>query len=276
MDRSTGSAAGEAELLARLHAAQNDFYAGGGDAGLRAVLSADVSWHVRGRNAIAGDYEGIEAVLAYFARRRDLAAGTFRLRPRDLLTGQGEWAAVLTDGEAVIGGREVTWSTVGLYRLGGGRVTACRLLPFEPEVFDAVWAGVGRRDGAVSTPVVRVRPRHCDAQGMVYAGRYHEFFEDAFLDWLDEHAGGYERLRSGGVDMVVVASGCEHRRPARLGDRLEVETRPGRAGSTSLTMSFTVRGSEGEVALGRITYVAVGAGGRAVPLPESLTAAAGG
>jgi YbgC/YbaW family acyl-CoA thioester hydrolase len=275
-DRATHSSAREteaAELLARLHAAQNDFYAGGGDAALRAVLSPDVSWHVTGRNAIAGDHEGVDAVLAYFARRRDLSAGTFRTHPRDLLTGDGEWVAALTDGEAVIGGREVAWSTAGLYRLSGGRVAACRLLPFDPEVFDTVWAGEARPAAAVSTPVVRVRPRHCDAQGMVYAGRYHEFFEDAFLDWLDEHAGGYERLRSGGVDMVVVASGCEHRRPARLGDRLSIETRPDRVGSTSLTMTFTVRGPEGEVAAGRITYVAVEAGGGSVPLPAQLVAA---
>lgn len=259
-----------AALLGRLHAAQNDFYGGGDDAGLRAVLSLGVSWHVPGRNAIAGDYEGIEAVLGYFARRRDLAGRTFRLRPRELLTGQGDWVAALADGEAVIGGREVGSSAVGLYRIEGGRVAECRLLPFEAEVFDAVWAPP---TGRVST--VRVRPRHCDAQGMVYAGRYQEFFEDAFLDWLEDHAGGYERLREGGADMVVVSSGCEHRRPARLGDELRVEARPERAGRTSLTMMFAVTGPEGEVAVGRVTYVAVGEGGAAVPLPEPLDGAAG-
>ncbi|MGH3374850.1 MAG: hotdog domain-containing protein [Actinoallomurus sp.] len=261
-----------AALLGRLHAAQNDFYGGGGDAGLRALLSAGVSWHVPGDNAIAGDHEGLEAVLGYFARRRDLAARTFRLRPRDLLTGHGEWVASITDGEAVIGGRPVTWSTVGLYLLRGGKVAACRLLPFEPAVFDAVWAGPAV---PVSRPAVNVRPRHCDAQGMVYAGRSHEFFEDALLDWLEEHAGGYARLRSDGADMVIVASGCEYRRPARLGDRLFIETRPERAGRTSLTMSFTVQGPEGEAAAGRITYAAVGAEGRGTPLPGTLRAATG-
>jgi hypothetical protein len=34
-----------------------------------------------------------------------------------------------------------------------------------------------------STSRVPVRPRHCDAQSMVHAARYHEFFEDSFLDW---------------------------------------------------------------------------------------------
>lgn len=262
-----------AALLRRLHAAQNDFYGGGGDAGLRELLSPDISWHVPGQNAIAGDYEGIEAVLEYFARRRDLAARTFRLRPRDLLTGHGEWVASITDGEAVIEGRPVGWSTVGLYRLRGGKVAACRLLPFDPAVFDTVWARP-RPAGPVSIPTVRVRPRHCDAQGMVYAGRYQEFFEDAFLDWLEEHAGGYARLRSDRTDMVIVASGCEHRRPARLDDRLSIETRPDRVGVTSLTMSFTVQGPEGEVAIGRITYASVGAEGRTVPIPPTLRSAA--
>ncbi|MGI5228853.1 hotdog domain-containing protein [Actinoallomurus sp. CA-142502] len=315
-----------AALLARLHAAQNDFYGGGGDAALREVLSPEISWHVPGDNAIAGHYEGIEAVLAYFAGRRDLAGRTFRMRPRDLLTGHGAWVASLTDGEAVLGGRQVAWSTVGLYRLSGGRVAECRLLPLDPETFDAVWADPAERRADVpATPVgaeaapatsamsratlaagydvasptgtpgdataagsgrtpsspetgsrassvsaFRVRPRHCDAQGMVYAGRYHEFFEDAFLDWLDEHAGGYARLRAEGVDMVIVSSACDHRRPARLGDPLTVEAGPERTGRTSLTMAFTVRDPGGPVAEGRITYVAVGSGGVKTGLPGAL------
>jgi hypothetical protein len=38
-------------------------------------------------------------------------------------------------------------------------------------------------------------------------------------------------------------------------------------------MAFTVGGPEGEVATGRITYVAVAAGGGSVPLPAALAAA---
>ena len=53
------------ELLGRLHAAQGAFYAGGPHGPLRDVLAGDVEWHVPGRNAIAGDYHGIDAVLAY-------------------------------------------------------------------------------------------------------------------------------------------------------------------------------------------------------------------
>jgi ketosteroid isomerase-like protein len=128
------------EVLDRLHAAQGAFYSGGPDEPLRAVLTADVEWRVPGRNAIAGHYRGIDAVLAYFARRRDLAARSFRMLPGEVLVGDGDHVAVLTDGVARIGGREERWSTVGLYRLAGGRVAACSLLPLDPEAFDRIWA----------------------------------------------------------------------------------------------------------------------------------------
>ena len=266
-----GTPAPAVVLLRRLHAAQNDFHGGGGAGPLRELLSPEVTWHVPGRNAIAGHHRGIEEVLDHFARRRDLTARTLRTRPRALLTGDGAWAASLTDGEAVIGGRRLTWSTACLYRLGGGRVAECRLLPLDPGAFDAAWTAPA---ASVSTCAVTVRPRHCDAQGMVYAGRYQEFFEDAFLDWLDEHAGGYPALRGGGADLVIVASSCRHRRPARLGERIVIGVRPERAGRTSLTMAFTVEGPAGEVATGVITYASVGAGGGTVPLPRALAAAA--
>ena len=128
-------------VLARLHEAQAAFYAGGPPEPLRALLADDVAWVVPGRNLIAGEYRGIDEVLGYFARRRDLAARTFRMHPGDLLTGDGDRVAVLTDGTATIGGVEQRWSTVGLYRLREGRVAACWLLPLDQAAFDAIWSG---------------------------------------------------------------------------------------------------------------------------------------
>jgi ketosteroid isomerase-like protein len=127
-------------LLARLHAAQGDFYAGGPAEPLAALLAEEIEWHVPGANAIAGDYRGRDAVMAYFARRRDLARRTFRMHPGEILTGAGDHVAVLTDGTAVIDGAEHRWSTVGLYRFRGDLVAACWLLPLDPAAFDRIWA----------------------------------------------------------------------------------------------------------------------------------------
>jgi ketosteroid isomerase-like protein len=127
-------------VLARLHEAQAGFYAGGPADRLHEVLTDDILWVVPGDNAIAGEYRGIEAVLDYFDRRRDLADRTFRMHPGDLLVGEGNHVAALTDGTATIGGVERRWSTVGLYELRGDRVAACWLLPLDPTAFDAIWA----------------------------------------------------------------------------------------------------------------------------------------
>lgn len=134
-----------ADLLGRLHRAQGVFYAGGDDGPLRAVLDPEVSWYIPGRNAIAGEYHGVDAVLGYMTARRSLANSSFRLHPGELLVGSQDHIASLTDGSAVIDGTERRWSTVGLYRVSGGRIAECRLLPFDAEEFDDIWRGPSRR-----------------------------------------------------------------------------------------------------------------------------------
>jgi len=129
-----------ADLLQRLHRAQGAFYAGRGEDELRSLLSDQVRWHVPGQNAIAGVYSGIDQVLGYFARRRDLAGGTLRLHPGELMVGDGQMVASLTEGTAVLGGEAYRWSTVGLYRLGAHEIEACWLLPLDPATFDRIWA----------------------------------------------------------------------------------------------------------------------------------------
>lgn len=128
------------DLLDRLHRAQNRFYAGGPGAGLEEILAPNVTWTVPGTNRIAGTYEGLAKVLEYFRGRRDLAASTFRIERRDVLTGHTNRIAALTDGVATIGGAERRWSTVGLYDISDGQIAACWLLPLNQPEFDAIWS----------------------------------------------------------------------------------------------------------------------------------------
>jgi predicted kinase/ketosteroid isomerase-like protein len=136
MDRAIATA-----ILARLHAAQNAMYAGGGVEAVRSLLAGDIEWHVPGDNAIAGSYRGIDEVVAYFRRRREIAGNTLRLHPGEVLGGDGEHVAVLTDGSAILDGREHRWSTVGLYRIEHGLIAACWLLPLDQAAFDRAWSG---------------------------------------------------------------------------------------------------------------------------------------
>lgn len=128
-------------VLDRVHATLGDYYAGAADeAAVRTLFTEDVAWHVPGDNAIAGDYYGADEVLGYLARRRDHAAGTFRMHPRDTLVGTSDHIGVMTDGTATIAGADEHWSTFGLYRIRGDRICECWLLPLDPDAFDRVWA----------------------------------------------------------------------------------------------------------------------------------------
>jgi uncharacterized protein len=127
-------------LLDRLHKAQNEFYAGGSGAALEQILAPTITWTVPGDNRIAGNYRGREEVLGYFRRRRDLADRTFQMKRQDVLVGDGDRLAALTDGFATIRGVDHHWSTVGLYDVIDRQIAACWLLPLDQRAFDAIWS----------------------------------------------------------------------------------------------------------------------------------------
>jgi ketosteroid isomerase-like protein len=127
-------------VVREFHARQRAFYAGGAGEPLRELLTEDVVWHVPGRNPIAGDHTGIEAVMDYFERRRALARATFKVDVRTVAS-NGDVVFQLAGGAAELGGREVAWETVGVFRVSGGRISEGRLVPFDQYLFDELWSG---------------------------------------------------------------------------------------------------------------------------------------
>ncbi len=113
-------------------------YAGGDVAAVAELLAEDVVWHVPGASPLAGDHRGRDAVVAYFERRRAIAANTFVMHPKGVLE-DGDAVVQLVDGEATVGGERRTWSTAGVYRIAGGLVAEVWLVPLDLAAFDAVW-----------------------------------------------------------------------------------------------------------------------------------------
>ena len=127
------------QLVDALHEAQGRLYADGDASTIGHVLDPDVVWRVPGNNLIAGTYRGVEEVVGYMLRRRELAGATFRMYRRELLVGPIQFAA-LTDGTVDRAGTTHSWSTVGLYRARQGRIMECALIPSDPATFDAAWS----------------------------------------------------------------------------------------------------------------------------------------
>jgi uncharacterized protein len=133
-----------AQLVRQFHDLQNRFYAGGEQEPVGAMLTDDVTWHVPGHSAIAGDYRGRGEVLRYFARRRELAEATFRIDLRGVLA-DDERAVILAAGEVQAGKETLSWGTVGIFRLADGKIAECWVVPYDQRSFDAVWSSaVGR------------------------------------------------------------------------------------------------------------------------------------
>jgi ketosteroid isomerase-like protein len=128
-----------ARLIRDFHDRQNRFYAGGDQAPAGALLAEDVAWHVPGRSALAGDYEGRAEVLRYFAVRRELANRTFRIAVRGVLA-DDERAVIFAGGLVERQGTILEWETAGVFRIVDGKIGECWVLPFDQYRFDDIWS----------------------------------------------------------------------------------------------------------------------------------------
>jgi len=72
---------------------------------------------------------------------------------------------------------------------------------------------------------VKVRFAETDAQGIAHNANYLVWFEVARVEYLERHAGGYQRLRELGIEALVLESHVRYLQPARFDDRLTVHAR---------------------------------------------------
>jgi acyl-CoA thioester hydrolase len=85
--------------------------------------------------------------------------------------------------------------------------------------------GSGAVEGYTFRTSMRVRFAETDAQGVAHNASYLVWFEVARVEYLREHAGGYQALRDTGVEALVLESFCRYRTPARFDDLLHVHAR---------------------------------------------------
>lgn len=86
------------------------------------VFAEDISWHVPGRSQISGDLQGRDQVLEFFGRLTELAGGTFRLEPHDLLSSE-EHVVVLVTAHAERDGRSLDSRNVHVWHVRDGKAS---------------------------------------------------------------------------------------------------------------------------------------------------------
>ena len=124
------------------------------------------------------------------------------------------------------------------------------------------------------TARIRVRFAETDAQGVVHNSNYLIWFELARVDYLEQHAGGYQRLRDEGVESLVLESHVRYLQPARFDDRLLVHTRCHTVRGARFRFDYSIERDGTAIADGWTTHAAVDAATlRPTRLPGWLTAA---
>lgn len=119
---------------------------------------------------------------------------------------------------------------------------------------------------------IKVRGYHLDLYGHVNNARYLEFLEEARWQWVEQRADLGAFLERG-MGFSVVNIDINYRRPASLGEVLDIETGIKALGNRSGVVRQVVRlqGTETVVADADVTFVIVSREtGRALPLAGEL------
>ena len=106
---------------------------------LRDVFATDAVWRVPGSGALAGTFEGRDAIFRFLGKLPKETDGTYSSELVDVLASDDR-AAALYRARGTRRGRTLELDQVLLFRLAEGVVTEVLALPSDPAAFDAFWA----------------------------------------------------------------------------------------------------------------------------------------
>ena len=104
---------------------------------------------------------------------------------------------------------------------------------------------------------VKVRFAETDAQGIAHNSNYLVWFEVARVEYLERHAGGYQRLRELGIEALVLESHVRYLQPARFDDRLTVHARCVDVKGARFRYEYEIERAEVVIADGWTTHATV-------------------
>jgi acyl-CoA thioester hydrolase len=113
-----------------------------------------------------------------------------------------------------------------------------------------------------------------DQQGVAFNMWYFAWFDDVMTRFLGEAGYPYPAMMADGLDVQLVHTEADWRTGVRYGESVLIDVVAETVGSTSFTLSFTVRAEEKVRSTARIVYVVVGTDGSGKqPIPPKLRAA---
>jgi len=117
---------------------------------------------------------------------------------------------------------------------------------------------------------VKVYYEDTDAGGVVYYANYLRFLERARTEFLAEAGINVSEYHRRGFIFTVTHVDIRYRRPASLGDAIEIDTRIAEMKNATLTFEQKVFKDGASIAEARVTLACVDQGGKPRRLPEEL------
>ena len=115
-------------------------FTGGDVSGLLDLFAADAVWRVPGENAVAGDYRGREAIVAFLRRTAELTGGTYRVELLWVLADDVHTVAVYRAQGERPDGRSLDIEQGLLVGVEDGLWADIRAQPLDQAAFDAFWS----------------------------------------------------------------------------------------------------------------------------------------
>jgi len=102
-------------------------------------FAEDVRYHVPGRSALGGDYEGVAEVLECLGRQFELSGGTIRAEVHDVVANDEHAVALFTvRGERA--GKQVEDNSVQVFHFRDGKVSEVWSHPADLYAMDEFWS----------------------------------------------------------------------------------------------------------------------------------------
>lgn len=122
---------------------------------------------------------------------------------------------------------------------------------------------------------LRVRYEETDRMGLVYHGKFFEYFEVGRTEWLRARGIAWRDLEAQGAGLVVAEAHARYLSPARYDDLITVRTRLADHGRATIDFVYDVLCDGKKLAEGRTVLVSVGPSGRPTRLPARIAALGG-
>lgn len=117
---------------------------------------------------------------------------------------------------------------------------------------------------------IKVYYEDTDAGGVVYYGRYLGFLERARTEFLSERGISVAGLHDQGSFLVVTRVDISYKKPARLGDLIDITTEVTEIRNASMTLKNQVLRDNALLAEAHVTFACIDKDGRPKRLPGEL------